>query len=182
MKTKPFYWLIPIVVLAGCSSQDSSENTESVNPVDTTATTVQDTDVRTPVFTSENGLHTITNERYAFTFSVPENYQVQDKSNNGDGYYILTGDAGTDLRIYGEFIGDNPVAAEIALATCEKTEKFRFANGYPGVLCFQDGDRYYYYDTPSTRVTLYVHASEAWIARNSEIMLAIAESIRVGAN
>lgn len=180
MKKKLLYWIILIPVFAGCSGNQQEESTDTALPTDTTATAPADTDVSTPAFTAENGQHTITNERYGFTFSVPEQYQVQDKSNNGDGYFIVTGDAGTDLRIYGTFIGDNPVAAELELASCEKTEKFRFGNGYPGVLCFQDGDRYYYYDTPSTRITFYVHASEAWVSRNAEIMQTIASSIQAG--
>lgn len=164
-----------------CAENNQQEEDAVSAPVDTSAAAkTPDTDITTPAYTESDGMHIITNERFAFTFSVPPQYQVTDRSNNGDGYFITTGDAGTDLRIYGENIGDNPLAAELALSACEQTEKFRFANGYPGILCLQGGDKYYYYDTPTTRVTFYVHGSDAWISRNAATIQSIAESIRVG--
>lgn len=123
------------------------------------------------------GMHEVHNERYGFTFVIPVHFKATDKSNNGDGYFIETGDQGVDIRVYGESIADNALMAELALQSCTRTEKFRFANGYPGTKCFQSADIYYYYDTPTTRITLYVHAPERWMQRNAHVAEEIAKSI-----
>ncbi len=70
--------------------------------------------------------------------------------------------------------------AEMELKSCTKTEKFVFSNGYPGLKCFQEDDEYYYYDTPLTRIVLYVHADASWIKQNAAVITDIAKSISSG--
>ena len=127
------------------------------------------------------GFKTTVNERYGFSFKIPSNWKALDKSNNGDGYFIETGEKGVDLRIYGEQIEGNEVMAEMELKSCEKTEDFKFSNGYPGTVCYQSGDTYYYLDTPKTRIIFYVHADSKWKQRNGETINTIAKSMNAGA-
>ncbi len=121
----------------------------------------------------------IVNARFNFGFTIPARYKVKDQSDNGDGYFIETGDAGVDLRIYGEDLTDNTLMAELELKSCEKTESFRFSNGYPGTKCYQSGDIYYYYDTPKVRVVCYAHANARWMERNAMLLDEIAKSIYI---
>lgn len=167
-----------VLCLAACK-ENTADTKTALPPADTqSAQTIQEEDT-TVATVQKNGSQEMYNERFRFYCTIPATYTVSDKSNNGDGYYIQCGDAGTDIRVYGESLTDNPLAAELALKGCERTEKFRFANGYPGLLCFQSGDRYYYYDTPNTRITLYVHADARWFERNEATILQIAQSIRI---
>ncbi|MFI5170803.1 MAG: hypothetical protein ACHQFW_00345 [Chitinophagales bacterium] len=180
-----------IVIVAGFLV--SSCNNKSANPdeetTDTTTTIFQKDeksvqeiiddesteanykDAKTP------GNKKIISERYSFSFEIPDNWKAVDKSNNGDGYMIETGEKGVDLRVYGENIQGNELMAEMELKACETKDRFVFSNGYPGIICHQSGDVYYYYDTPKTRFTFYVHAPKNWQEKNAAIINAIAKSV-----
>ncbi len=143
---------------------------------------VKDEDVKEAHYrtATESGFKKTTNERYGFSFEIPDTWKAIDKSNNGDGYFLDCGDKKTDLRIYGENIEGNEIMAEMELKSCERTENFKFANGYPGTICYQSGDTYYYYDTPKIRIVFYVHADSKWKQRNMEAVNTIAKSIDAG--
>lgn len=127
----------------------------------------------------DSGNKTITSDRYGFTIEIPDNWTATDKSNNGDGYFLSVGDKSVDLRVYGENLAGNEILAEMELKTCETTENFIFANGYPGIKCYQSGDYYYYYDTPKTRVIFYVHAPKNWVERNKVLIESVVKSLEV---
>lgn len=169
------------------SCKESANDGEEVLSADTTGT--EQTDLQTIIeeeatspetVKKTDGDQTIYNERFDFQFTVPGHYTVTEKSNNGDGYFVSCGDEGVDIRVYGENISDNQVMAEMELNACESKITFQFKNGYPGLLCLQSGDRYYYYDTPKTRVTLYIHAPARWFERNAQLVETIAKSLSVG--
>lgn len=124
-----------------------------------------------------SGNKRIINERYGFAFEIPENWKASEKSNNGDGYFIETGEKDIDLRVYGANIQGNEIMAEMELKACERKEDFKFANGYPGIICYQTGDVYYYYDTPKTRITFYVNAPKNWQEKHAAVINSIAKSI-----
>jgi len=173
---------ILFLTAAGCAERSAdTEQTETAVTGDPAEQEIPADEQHEADYTDANGGRQVHNERYGFDFVIPAQYQAIDKSNNGDGYFIETGDKGTDIRIYGENIADNTIAAEMALSACERTEKFRFDNGYPGLKCYQGDDVYYYYDTPRLRITLYVNASDAWMQRNAAVIQSIAGSIRAGA-
>jgi len=121
----------------------------------------------------------ITSDRYGFTLEIPSNWTATDKSNNGDGYFLSTGDKAVDIRVYGENLQGNEIMAEMELATCETSEKYIFGNGYPGIKCYQSGDYYYYYDTPKTRVIFYVHATKNWVEKNKILIESVVKSLEV---
>lgn len=181
--------LFLLTVFIGCKS-DAGDEADTNTTTDTlSSATDTNTDLEniiesesTPAHYTEkpDGKKSIHNDRFGFSFELPEGFTATDKSNNGDGYFITNGDAGTDLRIYGSNLKGNELAAELELSTCERTESYRFGNGYPGTLCFQSGDKYYYYDTPNTRVIFYVHAPKIWMERNAKIIDGIAKSLVVG--
>jgi superoxide dismutase len=186
MQNKQWIFVVLFIttVFIGCKNNTTTTSDETV-PVTADTLSALDQIIESestpPHYTTDaTGKTVIINERFGFTFELPEQFKATDKSNNGDGYFITTGDAGTDLRIYGSNLKGNELEAELELSTCEKTEPFRFGNGYPGTLCFQSGDKYYYYDTPNTRVIFYVHATKLWQERNAAIIEQIAKSIVVG--
>ncbi len=121
----------------------------------------------------------ISSDRYGFTLEIPAAWTATDKSNNGDGYFLSTGDKSVDIRVYGANLQGNEVMAEMELSTCETSEKFMFSNGYPGIKCFQSNDYYYYYDTPKTRVIFYVHAPKNWIEKNKVLIESVVKSLEV---
>lgn len=121
----------------------------------------------------------ISSDRYGFSLEIPASWTATDKSNNGDGYFLSTGDKTVDLRVYGENLQGNEVMAEMELSTCETSEKFIFWNGYPGIKCYQSGDYYYYYDTPKTRVIFYVHAPKNWVEKNKVLVESVVKSLEV---
>ncbi|HRG28054.1 MAG TPA: hypothetical protein PLJ00_09190 [Chitinophagales bacterium] len=175
--------LFLLLVAASCKNNTGETNEKPQTITDTTSALdkIIESEATTPPFAeTTSGNKSIINERFGFTFEIPARYTVLDKSNNGDGYFINTGDAGTDLRIYGTNIKGNEIAAELELSTCERTESYRFGNGFPGTKCFQSGDVYYYYDTPNTRVIFYVHGPKNWFQRNEAVIEMIAQSIVVG--
>lgn len=173
---------IALVAATGCAERSAdTDQTDTVVTDTIAAQDISDDEQHEADYTATDGGQQVHNERYGFDFVLPTHYKAIDKSNNGDGYFIETGDKGIDIRIYGENIADNTVAAELALSACERTEKFRFDNGYPGLKCYQGKDVYFYYDTPTLRITLYVHAPDAWMQRNAATIESIAGSIRGGA-
>lgn len=177
--------LVLVIFLGGCKSPKADEAVDgeliadTISEQPTLAEIIDDEATPAHYTTAGDGTQLVLNERFGFTFKLPANYTATDKSNNGDGYFIETGDKGVDLRIYGENIDGNTLMAELELSTCESTESFRFANGFPGTLCLQSGDRYYYYDTPKTRIICYVHAPKIWMQRNESKITEMAKSIVV---
>jgi len=174
---------VAMVGLASCKTRDNAAldgESITIDSVDTTtplAEIIEDEATAPHFKKTDDGSVVIMNERFGFTFALPANYSATDKSNNGDAYYIVTGEKDVDLRIYGENINGNELMAEMELSTCERTETFHFGNGYPGILCYQSGDKYYYYDTPQTRIVFYVHGPKIWQERNAVIINTIAKSI-----
>ncbi len=122
------------------------------------------------------------NERFGFSFEVPAQWKAVDKSNNGDGYFLETGNASADVRIFGANIEGNEVLAEMEIKSCNRTEKFSFADGNNGIKCFQGKDIYYYYDTKKLRITCYIKGDEKWIADNNESLMRVVKSITVSEN
>ncbi len=172
-------------VVVSCKTRVNTSVDGEMLPTDTLTNTtplediIEDEATEPHFKKTDDGSVVIMNERFGFTFELPANYSATDKSNNGDGYFIVTGDKDVDLRIYGENINGNELMAEMELSTCERTETFHFGNGYPGTLCYQSGDKYYYYDTPKTRIVFYVHGPKTWQERNDAIINTIAKSIKV---
>ncbi|HMU69759.1 MAG TPA: hypothetical protein PK511_02185 [Chitinophagales bacterium] len=177
---------ISILMLHACKESADNEDTAAIENVgekggDNSLQELIDKEATTPdVVKQASGDQVLYNERFDYTITIPGFYTIKEKSNNGDGYFISSGDKDVDIRVYGENIADNQVMAEMELNTCESKTSFQFSNGYPGILCMQSDDRYYYYDTPKTRVTVYVHAPTRWFDRNNKLLDIMVKSLVVG--
>jgi len=130
--------------------------------------------------TEATGVKKVVNERFNFSFEIPSAWKAIDKSNNGDGFFLESDNSTADIRIYGENLEGNEIMAEMEIKSCTRTETFKFRDGYPGLKCYQAQDEYYYYDTPTTRIVLYVHADAVWKTKNIAVIRSIAESITSG--
>ena len=73
----------------------------------------------------------VENARYHFSFSIPENWNALDISDNGDGYFISTPDSGAKIKVYGEMIvnGDKQF-----LSANQNMHEFTFNDNYVGKL------------------------------------------------
>lgn len=179
-----FLGLALIVLAVSCKSNQADEKKEI--PADTSATSSlekiidEESTEANYQATEDDATVKVVNERYDFSFEIPKAWKAVDKSNNGDGFFIDSGNKSVDMRVYGENLEGNEIMAEMELKTCVSTEDFKFSDGYPGIKCLQNSDTYYYYDTPQTRIVFYVHADKKWNTENAATVLAIAKSISSG--
>lgn len=118
----------------------------------------------------------VKNNRYQFTFDMPESWKAVDKSNNGDGYYLDAGDVNVDFRIYGETLtGVQDI--DNAGVTCDAVAEFVFTDGTKGTKCTDSGLLYFFYTQKKKRVTMYVNAPVEWKKKNVQAINHIAQSI-----
>lgn len=119
---------------------------------------------------------TVVNERYNFSFEVPEMWSTKDKSSSGDGFYIETGEAGVDCRVYGSTLtGIEDI--DNAGMHCEAVGQFVFNDGTKGTKCTDDGSLYFFYKQGKKQTTFYVKAPDEWKKKNIAIINHIAASI-----
>ncbi len=119
----------------------------------------------------------VVNERFDFAFKIPENWKAIDKSNNGDGYFIETGNTTADIRIYGENLSKNPVLEELNDQSCDKKEKFIYDDKTKGTKCVSKNEVFYYYQTTDKKITFYIKADSVWMGKNNTVITNIAKSI-----
>ena len=182
------------VILAACTSNKKENNSSGDNDSlavmendSTPAVTEKQTDEHTVSPPSDEkeahysssknaGYKKALNERFGFSFDLPEVWKAIDKSNNGDGYFMITDDPSADIRIFGEDISGNPAILEL---TACKGEKFTYSDGTKGTKCVENGEVTYNYTTKKTHVTFYIKASPSWMEKNADFLSAIAKSIHI---
>ncbi|MBC8045948.1 MAG: hypothetical protein H7Y00_04085, partial [Fimbriimonadaceae bacterium] len=99
-----------------------------------------------------------------------------DKSNNGDGFYIETGNVNVDMRVYGETItGIEDI--DNAGIKCDGVSEFVFSDGTKGSKCSDSGLLYFFYTNKKKKITLYLSAPPEWRKENLSVINHIAESI-----
>ena len=122
--------------------------------------------------TSQPGFRTTGVARFDFWFDIPVQWRAIDRSANGDGYFIATGEPGTDLRVFGTFVPSD--------RSSQLIEPFTFRDGAigerfsrPGEIVFQrtEGDRSFVFQAV---------APQSWLDAHTEQIAAIAQSLRPG--
>jgi len=119
----------------------------------------------------------IENSRFNYSFTVPSQWNVIDSSDNGDGYFINTGNASTDVRIYA-LMADVNEMDRFEGFECDKKTDFRIGDQM-GSKCMNKNERVYTVDYNDKRVYIYAHADESWITHNESVLEALAKSVRV---
>jgi len=119
----------------------------------------------------------ISNERFGFLFTIPENWEAIDSSANGDGYFINAGNDEVDLRIYAEIIPEGH-SMDIIAPQCDSLANFTFSDGKYGKICDVDPEQIFIFrDNSDHRISLFVNAPLNWIKSNRHIITAIAKSL-----
>ncbi len=119
----------------------------------------------------------IENTRFNYSFTVPSQWNVIDSSDNGDGYFINTGNSSTDVRIYA-LMADVNEMDRFEGFECDKKTDFRIGDRM-GSKCMNKNERVYTVDYNDKRVYVYAHADESWITHNESVLEALAKSVQV---
>ena len=109
----PGFLFCMAISFIGCKENTADEENENTESVATEA--VQEDKTLNEIIDEESteasydksdtkGNKKISSDRYGFTLEIPAAWTATDKSNNGDGYFLSTGDKTVDMRVYGENI------------------------------------------------------------------------------
>jgi len=121
------------------------------------------------------------NVKFGFWFDIPKDWKAIDKSETGDGYYIVTGDDNVDMRIYGsQKVFSDSEYFKMLLAEGGKLTDFKFRDEAMGKRIETYGKIYFLRTEENIRITLYLSAKEKWFHQNKEIVEKIARSIKLG--
>ncbi|MFN0276415.1 MAG: hypothetical protein ACKVPJ_11750 [Chitinophagales bacterium] len=164
------------VILFSCKTKQETVE-QPVKTIDTTTIVKKDIldrkDEPPPV--SYNYIKVV-NNRYNFSFEMPESWKAVDKSNNGDGFYLDAGDINVDFRIYGETLtGIDDIDSEGI--SCDAVAEYVFADGTKGTKCTDNGLLYFFYPQKKKRVNVYINAPIEWKKKNINAINHIAESV-----
>ena len=133
--------------------------------------------------TSVEGYKTAHNEAFDFWFDIPEDWKAIDKSKNGDGYYIISDNAGMDIRVYGLIKSSTEEEYYRKLSGNDgQIEDFTFNDGEPGKKIRNLDSRVYFVRVDEdTFICFYVNYTNnaAWYEANQDKLTSIAMSIRI---
>lgn len=122
------------------------------------------------------------NESFDFWFDIPEAWKAFDRSENGDGYFIVPDKANTDIRVYGMYkTGTDEEFFQTLAGKKGTTEDFVFSDGAIGKKVLITGAREYFVRMDGdTYICFYISFNDnlTWVENNAETLLKIAESLR----
>ena len=123
------------------------------------------------------------NARFHFWFDLPVSWDAEDRSANGDGYFIIPGNKDIDIRIYGtnKALSDEEYYNSF-LETGGKIADFQFTDGSKGKTIENGNQKYFIKSEDDYWITLYVNGPEKWYQENKEHIIYIANSIRLVGN
>ncbi len=128
------------------------------------------------------GYKTAYNQVYDFWFDLPEDWKAVDKSESGDGYYIVSDAADMDIRVYGLMKETAEEAYFQKLSGNNgKMEDLVFNDGVTGKKIENTNSRVYFVRVDGdTYICFYVNykSNPAWYEANSDKLTSIAMSIR----
>ncbi len=128
------------------------------------------------------GYKTVNNDMYAFWFDLPEAWKAVDRSQNGDGYYIVTDAADMDIRAYGVMEDSNEEEYYRKLSGTDGTiEDFVFNDGVQGKKILNASSRAYFLRLDGdSYICFYVNYKNdtQWYEENIDKLTAIAASLR----
>ena len=124
---------------------------------------------------------TAANTRFNFRFDIPNTWHAIDKSSNGDGYYLITGNEDVDVRIYACFnldSGDDPV--ELIGDNAPQILNIKFDDGRHGKKIVKGNEVHFVRIDGDVKITLYIQSPVDWYQNNEDAIEMIAKSIRTG--
>jgi hypothetical protein len=121
------------------------------------------------------------NPRFHFFFDHPKEWKSVDSSQTGDGFYIVTGDLSVDMRIYGKYrLLEDDEFYSMLLEESGTKEEFDFADGRKGIHITKNNTHYFIRNEEEVRILLYVRSNNEWYRENKNIILSMANRIRMG--
>jgi hypothetical protein len=122
------------------------------------------------------------NENFDFWFDLLEDWKAFDRSENGDGYFIVSENPKMDIRVYGMYKTGTDEEFYNELAGKKGTvENFTFDDGVVGKRIFFTGSKVYYvHGDVDTYICFYVNFKndQAWYEANNEKLNEVAASLR----
>lgn len=157
----------------GGNTSDSSDNNSSV---------IEDGKEAKYYPNAVEGYKTAYNETFDFWFDLPEDWKAVDKSQNGDGYYIISDAADMDIRVYGllEDSAEEEYYKKLS-GKNGKIEAFTFNDGESGKKVQNTSSRVYFVRVDGdTYICFYVNFinNSAWYQQNTDKLTDIAMSLR----
>lgn len=160
LKIKFLVLLVIITLDYSCNSCKEGNNTDKSSQ--TEENTLQST-MKTK---------SVKNERFRFSFIIPEVWEAINLSDNGDGYYIKNPKSNMDIRIYGEEI----TTGSENLFNCSSKDEFILSNGEKAVLCkTADDELFIYTSRDKVRVVFYIQSNTGNL---NDTLTSIAGSLR----
>lgn len=128
------------------------------------------------------GYKTAYNEVFDFWFDLPEDWKAVDRSESGDGYYIISDAPDMDIRVYGVMKDTAEEEYYQKLSGKNgKIEDFTFNDGEPGKKIQNTNSRTYFVRVDGdTYICFYVNFKNdpSWYEKNIDELTNIAMSIR----
>jgi hypothetical protein len=166
------YFCVVLLLFLYCTPENGSreKEKETIPPHDRGVISVEDIE-----------FSTTGNPRFRFFFDHPKEWKPVDRSETGDGFFILTGDSSVDMRIYGKhrLLEDSEFYSTLLKENGRK-EEFDFADGRRGIHITKDDTHYFIRNEEEVRILLYVRSNNEWYRMNENIILSIAKRIRMG--
>ncbi len=117
----------------------------------------------------------IENERYHYSFIIPEGWNALNISDNGDGYFISTSNPDFKIKVYGEMIINNK---NQYLSETQKIDEFTFNDGYTGKIYKTSSGEYLISRSDSLiRVNAYLNATNNDNAKLQKQFLKMAKTL-----
>ena len=166
MNTRFYYFLVILsafIVMNGCKNSPRETDEKAGTSVEENYVPANET-----VFE---------NDRFNYVFELPETWEIQTASNNGDGFVIEPPSPdGADVRIYGYHLNEE-VVNEMDSLQCDSVLQFVFTDGQWGEVCYQPEGVYYFREKEDVRVVFSAVADKIWIQKHKLELDAIARSI-----
>lgn len=194
-----FISLILLTFVSGCSKQNDAVKLHNTSPDSTAVGQPTDGDItnagNTGIANTEEigkearyyptsllNFKTAYNENFDFWFDLPEDWKAFDRSENGDGYFIVTDNPLMDVRVYGMFRTGTDEDFYNSLTGKNGTiEDYTFSDGEKGKKILIAGSKVYFIHIDGdTYICFYVNfgKDKAWYESNAEKINSIAASLR----
>ncbi|HBC89611.1 MAG TPA: hypothetical protein DCZ94_21955 [Lentisphaeria bacterium] len=128
-----------------------------------------------------DGVKSIGNARFNFWIDIPVDWDAEDRSENGDGYFLLPGDNTVDLRVYGGHVmPENDYTTEMLQDPANHPIPFYFNDGYKGVSLTKREELYFIRTERNVHIIFYAKAQKSWLEKHESMLKTVASSLRFG--
>ena len=118
--------------------------------------------------------------RFGIHAMMPSQWEAENRSENGDGLYILTADVNNDIRIYGSYVtSDVALYKEMISDPVNNAERFRFDDGGTGWHLSNGREHYWIRTVAGIDLALYSKSSKRWLRDNMTNLTQMASSMTI---